>query len=172
MKTLPRGAPAPAWSATDPRQDQLVLGRYRLLEMLGSGGHGSVWIARDERDGRRVALKRIALAPGDAQERARIVREGRAAARLHHPAIVALYGAGDEAGAHYLVSELVVGRSLAWLYAQRSLDDRRVLEIGCALAAALAHAHERGVVHRDVKPANVIVPLRRVPAPAFRMRRR
>ena len=160
MKTFPRGAPAPAWSAFDGHQDQLVLGRYRLLEMLGSGGHGSVWIARDERDGTRVAVKRVPLAPGDPQERARIVREGRAAARLAHPAIVELYGVGDEAGAHYLVSELVDGPSLAWLYAQRSFDDRLVLEIGSALASALSHAHERGVVHRDVKPANVIVPVR------------
>ena len=159
MKTFPRGAAAPAWSAFDPHQDQLVLGRYRLLELLGSGGHGSVWIARDERDGSRVAVKRVPLAPGDPQERARIVREGRAAARLAHPAIVELYGVGDEAGAHYLVSELVDGPSLAWLYAKRSFDDRLVLEIGSALAAALSHAHERGVVHRDVKPANVIVPV-------------
>ena len=166
MKTFPRGAAAPAWSARDPFQDQLVLGRYRLLEMLGSGGHGSVWIARDEQDGRRVAVKRIPLAPGDRQEQARIVREGRAAARLSHPAIVSLYGVGDEAGAHYLVSELVEGPSLAWLYAHHSLDERLVLEIGSALASALAHAHERGVVHRDVKPANVIVPARRAPAPA------
>ena len=158
MKTFPRGAAAPAWSAFDPHQDQLVLGRYRLLELLGSGGHGSVWIARDERDGARVAVKRVPVAGGDPQERARIVREGRAAARLEHPAIVALYGVGDEAGAHYLVSELVDGPSLAWLYAQRSFDDRLVLEIGSDLASALVHAHERGVVHRDVKPANVIVP--------------
>ena len=166
MKTFPRGAAAPAWSALDPHQDQLVLGRYRLLEMLGSGGHGAVWIARDEAEGTRVAVKRIALAPGDPQERARITREGRAAARLAHPAIVALYEAGEEAGAYFLVSELVDGRSLAWLYAQRSLDDRRLLEIGCALASALAHAHERGVVHRDVKPANVLVPARPASAPA------
>ena len=166
MKRFPRGAAAPAWSALDPYQDQLVLGRYRLLEMLGSGGHGSVWIARDERDGGRVAVKRIPLAPGDLQERARIVREGRAAARLAHPAIVALYGVGDEAGAHYLVSELVDGPSLAWLYAHHSLDQRLVLEIGSALASALSHAHERGIVHRDVKPANVIVPVRRESVPA------
>jgi len=166
VKTFPRGAAAPAWSPLDPHQDELVLGRYRLLEMLGSGGHGSVWIARDEQDGGRVAVKRIPLSPGDPQERARIVREGRAAARLAHPAIVALYGVGDEAGAHYLVSELVDGPSLAWLYAQRSLDARLLLEIGSALASALSHAHERGVVHRDVKPANVIVPVRRGAAPA------
>ena len=166
MKTFPRGAAAPAWGAHDPHQDQLVLGRYRLLELLGSGGHGTVWIARDEKSGVRVAVKRIPLAPGDLQERARIVREGRAAARLAHPAIVALYGVGDAAGAHYLVSELVEGPSLAWLYAHHSLDERLVLQIGSALASALAHAHERGVVHRDVKPANVIVPVRRAPAPA------
>jgi eukaryotic-like serine/threonine-protein kinase len=158
VKTLPRPGAAPGRSAGTTLQDTLVLGRYRLLEQLGSGGHGSVWIARDEHDGQRVAVKRIPCPANDPQERSRIEREGRATARLGHPAIVALFATGDDADAHYLVSELVEGPSLATLYAHRAVGERDVVEIGVALADALAHAHDRGVVHRDVKPANVIVP--------------
>ena len=163
MKTLPRPRAAPARNARGTLQDTVVLGRYRMLEQIGSGGHGSVWIARDEHTRRRVAVKRIPLGADGAQEHLRIEREGRAAARLAHPAIVALYETGDEADAHYLVSELVEGASLAQLYAQATIADGDLLAIGAALADALAHAHERGVVHRDVKPANVIVPARRAP---------
>ncbi len=91
-----------------------------------------------------------------APERAR--REAIAVARLDHPGIVALFDAGEEGGARYLVSELVDGRTLAQLEADGALSDRDVLRVGLALADALAHAHERGVIHRDVKPQNVIVP--------------
>jgi hypothetical protein len=143
-----------------------VLGRYRLLEQIGSGGHGTVWIARDQERRQLVAVKRIPCRHDDQQERARIGREGRAAARLEHPAIVALFDSGDDAGAHYLVSELVEGSSLARLYHSGGITDRELLAIGSALAAALEHAHERGVVHRDVKPQNVIVPQHPDGAPA------
>jgi hypothetical protein len=138
-----------------------VLGRYRLLEQIGSGGHGTVWIARDQERRQRVAIKRIPRGRDDPQERLRIEREGRAAARLAHPAIVTLYETGDDAAAHYLVSELVEGSSLAALYRSGGLADRDLLAIGSVLADALEHAHERGVVHRDVKPQNVIVPSQR-----------
>src|SRR5918992_4126959 len=133
----------------------LVLGRYRLGRRLGSGGFGTVYEARDERLGRPVAVKAIA-AGGPAPERGH--REALAAARLHHPGIVAVYDAGEDAAGRYLVSELVRGRTLAALEAAGALSDRDVLRLGLALADALAHAHERGVIHRDVKPQNVIVP--------------
>ena len=93
---------------------------------------------------------------GVAPERAR--REALAAARLDHPAIVAVFDAGEEPGSRYLISELVEGRTLAQLDREGLLSDRDALRIGLALADALAHAHERGVVHRDVKPQNVMVP--------------
>jgi len=158
VKTLPRPRAAPGGSARAYPQSDLVLGRYRLLEQIGSGGHGTVWIARDQERRQLVAVKRIPCRHDDPQERARIGREGRAASRLEHPAIVALFDSGDDAGAHYLVSELVQGSSLAKLYHAGGVTDRELLAIGSALAAALEHAHERGVVHRDVKPQNVIVP--------------
>src|SRR4051794_22941412 len=133
----------------------LVLGRYRLGARLGSGGFGTVFAARDERLDRPVAVKTVA-APGPMPERAE--REALAAARLDHPGIVAVFDAGEENGERYLISELVRGRTLAELEREGALSDRDVLRVGLALADALEHAHERGVIHRDVKPQNVIVP--------------
>ena len=151
-----------AWA--EPRADALVLGRYRLLERLGAGGFGVVWRARDEVLRREVAVKRIQLAPDEDGERA--TREALASARLAHPAIVALYEACPAEDAFYLISELVDGDTLAALIAEDELADSQVLQIGVALCSALEHAHERGVIHRDVKPQNVLVPHGRdVPEP-------
>ncbi len=132
-----------------------VAGRYRLGARLGSGGFGTVYAAHDERLDRHVALKLIP-AHGPAPERSQ--REALAAARLHHPGIVAVYDAGDDGDGRYLVSELVRGRTLDALERDGALSDRDVLRVGLTLAEALGHAHERGVIHRDVKPQNVIVP--------------
>ncbi|MFL5894854.1 MAG: protein kinase domain-containing protein [Thermoleophilaceae bacterium] len=134
---------------------QLVLGRYRLTHRLGSGGFGTVYAARDERLRREVAVKvipRDTRAEGDRAE-----REARVAARLNHPSVVALYELGADASNIYLVSELVDGRTLAELIAEDALSDRDVARIGAALCEGLGHAHQRGVVHRDVKPQNVMV---------------
>jgi serine/threonine protein kinase len=150
----PPAAPSGAASA-----EKLVLGRYRLLERLGRGGFGEVWSAHDELLHRDVAVKRVWLGPDGDSERAS--REALAAARLSHPAIVALYEACAVAEAFYLISELVDGETLARLIVEGTLADEELLEIGLALADALAHAHERGVIHRDIKPQNVLVPHRR-----------
>ena len=138
------------------RRGELLLGRYRLVEQLGAGGFGVVWHAHDEQLDRPVALKRIPL-PGE-EDRERATREALATARLSHPAIVALYEARADEDAFYLISELVQGDTLALLIAEGELGDEEVLEIGVALCDALTHAHARGVVHRDVKPHNVLVP--------------
>jgi hypothetical protein len=135
---------------------QRVLGRYRLVRQIGSGGFGVVWLAEDEHLERAVAVKRIAM--HDSAVAGRAEREARAAARLAHPGIVALYESGRDEEAVYLVSELVRGRTLADLMHAGELSDRDVLRVGVALCDALAHAHGRGVIHRDVKPGNVIVP--------------
>jgi serine/threonine protein kinase len=143
--------------AREPRgDDALVLGRYRLRERLGAGGFGVVWRAYDELLRREVALKRIPLPTADDRERAR--REALAGARLAHPAIVALYEAAADDEAFHLISELVHGETLAEAIAADDLDDDELLEIGVTLCDALAHAHGRGVVHRDVKPQNILLP--------------
>jgi eukaryotic-like serine/threonine-protein kinase len=140
-------------------EESLVLGRYRLLERLGAGGFGVVWRAWDELLHREVAVKRISLgAGGDPIDSERASREALAAARLAHPAIVVLHEACAAADAFYLISELVHGDTLAELFAARALGDEELLEIGLALTDALTHAHARGVIHRDVKPQNVLVP--------------
>ena len=133
--------------------DQLVLDRYRLERRLGAGGFGVVWQAWDEKLERDVAVKVIPREDGD--ERAD--REARAAARLNHPGIVALYELGADESDFFLVSELVPGRTLAELTRAKALADRDVARIGIALCEALEHAHSRGVIHRDVKPQNVMV---------------
>jgi eukaryotic-like serine/threonine-protein kinase len=133
----------------------VVLGRYRLRRRLGTGGFATVWMAHDERLDREVAVKMV---PRERVIGGRFEREARAAARLAHPGIVTLYEAAvDDEGA-YLVSELVHGTTLDKLLADGRLSDRDVVEIGIALCDALAHAHAHGVVHRDVKPSNVLIP--------------
>ncbi|HEY4996599.1 MAG TPA: protein kinase [Solirubrobacteraceae bacterium] len=135
-----------------------MLGRYRLLERLGAGGFGVVWRARDELLHREVAVKQILIAPDGDSERA--TREALAAARLAHPAIVALYEACVVEDACYLISELIDGETLARLIADGDGEERELIEIGLALVSALAHAHARGVIHRDIKPQNVLIPRR------------
>jgi hypothetical protein len=134
---------------------QLVLGRYRLGPRLGAGGMGVVYRARDEHLERDVAVKRIAI---EHDPDGRGEREALAAARLSHAGIVALYESGRDEDAVYLVSELVEGPTLAVLLRDGALSDRDALRIGATLCGALSHAHARGVIHRDVKPPNIICP--------------
>ncbi len=138
------------------RRGERLLGRYHLRERLGAGGFGVVWRAHDGLLDREVALKRIPLPCESDRERA--TREALATARLAHPAIVALYEACADDGAFYLISELVEGDTLDELIARDALSDEEILEIGATLSGALRHAHGRGVIHRDVKPGNVLVP--------------
>jgi eukaryotic-like serine/threonine-protein kinase len=132
---------------------EIVLGRYQLLERLGAGGFGVVWRAYDQQLRREVAIKRVE----HAQRGKRAHREALASARLMHPAIAALYEARVEGDYLYLISELVRGESLQRCIAVRSLSDAAIAEIGVTVSEALEHAHARGVIHRDVKPANLIV---------------
>jgi len=142
-------------AAPDACAPERLLGRYRLERELGSGGHGTVWVAYDETLAREVAVKAIVREPGAGRWTGE--REARVAARLNHPGIVAVYELFGDEHAVYLVSELVRGRTLADLERAGALADRDIAEIGASLCEALAHAHARGVIHRDVKPENVIV---------------
>jgi hypothetical protein len=135
---------------------EVVLDRYRLVRRLGGGGFGVVWLAHDLKLDRTVAVKRIPAPDADTARRAQ--REAVAAARLQHPAIVALHEAGSDDENVYLVSELVRGATFARLLEEGALSDRDVVQIGVALCDALAHAHQRGVIHRDVKPLNILIP--------------
>ncbi|HWF73306.1 MAG TPA: serine/threonine-protein kinase, partial [Solirubrobacteraceae bacterium] len=135
----------------------IILERYRLHRQLGAGAFGTVWMARDERLERDVAVK---IVPRERIVGGRFEREARAAARLAHPGIVTLYEAGADDDGAYLVSELVLGATLGELLDAGRLSDREIIAIGIALCDALAHAHAENVVHRDVKPSNVLVPER------------
>jgi tRNA A-37 threonylcarbamoyl transferase component Bud32 len=132
---------------------RVILDRFRIARELGRGGFGTVYVARDERLQRDVAVK--ALSGGRAGER--VLREAQAAARLNHASIVTLYELGEDADRVYLVSELVDGETLRELLTAGALSDRDVGEGGIGICEALAHAHERGVVHRDVKPENIAI---------------
>jgi eukaryotic-like serine/threonine-protein kinase len=153
--TLPLGSSDPTERLPGAPGPRLVLGRYRLERRLGAGGFGVVWLAWDEKLEREVAVKAIPRERGTGEER--VEREARAAARLSHPAIVAIYELAADSDDVYLVSELVRGRTLAELLRAGAIADRDVARIGAALCEGLEHAHARGVIHRDVKPQNVMV---------------
>jgi serine/threonine protein kinase len=133
----------------------LVLNRFLIERRIGSGAFGTVYEAWDGRLQRPVAVKAIESAGAPGSDR--VLREAQAAARLNHPGIVTLYEMGEEDGNALLVTELVDGSTLAELNRDGTLSDREVGEIGADLCEALDHAHTRAVVHRDIKPQNVLV---------------
>ncbi len=133
----------------------LVLNRFLIERRIGSGGFGTVYEAWDGRLERPVAVKAIESSGAPGSDR--VLREAQAAARLNHPGIVTLYEMGEEDGNALLVTELVDGSTLAELNRDGTLSDREVGEIGADLCEALDHAHTRAVVHRDIKPQNVLV---------------
>ena len=152
--TLPLGGSDPTQQLSGNSGARLILGRYRMERRLGAGGFGVVWLAWDEKLEREVAVKVI---PRERDSGERVEREARAAARLNHPGIVGIYELASDEHDVYLVSELVRGRTLAELTKAGAISDRDVARIGVALCEALEHAHARGVIHRDVKPGNVMV---------------
>ncbi len=138
------------------------IGRYQILGELGQGAMGTVYRGRDETLDRDVAVKVMSKGLADADARARFLREARAAARLQHPNIVVIYELGEHEGAPFMVLELLEGVDL-----QRAIDSgirpdpRATLPVVLQLLAGLGHAHEHGIVHRDVKPSNVFLPFGR-----------
>jgi non-specific serine/threonine protein kinase len=133
------------------------LGRYEVIGPLGTGGMGEVYRARDPHLGREVAVKVLPGCCPDDGARARFEREGRAVAGLSHPGIVAIFDIGTEGDTPYLVSELLEGESLDRRLARGPLPAAEVLDLGLQLARAAAAAHERRVVHRDLKPGNLFL---------------
>ncbi|MFC9895675.1 serine/threonine-protein kinase [Nocardia sp. NPDC127579] len=143
--------------------DRLIAGRYRLTDPIGTGAMGVVWRATDVRLRRTVAVKQLILAPGLSRSAAleaklRAMREGRIAARLHHPNAITVFDVAEEDGQPWLVMEYMNAPSLAAkLSGKQTLPPGEVARIGAQAAAALSAAHEAGIMHRDVKPANLLV---------------
>ena len=134
------------------------MGPYELVDRIGTGAMGEVWRARDARLHRDVAVKILPRELAhDSSWKERFLREARIAARLNHPNIVTIYSVADSADTMYIAMELVEGRDLSELIEDRSLTVEDVCRIGIDVAAALHEAHRAGIVHRDVKPANIIL---------------
>jgi len=140
--------------AAVPSTQELVLGRYRPMRPLGTGGSGSVWLALDEQNGLDVALKII---PREGKAAARAEREALAARRLRHDRCVRAYDVGHDSGHVYIAYEYVPGRTMRDAIRSGALTDREAIEITAQVLDALAHAHRAGIVHRDVKPANILL---------------
>ncbi|MCH0569989.1 protein kinase [Streptomyces sp. MUM 136J] len=139
-----------------------MAGRYRLVESIGQGGMGRVWRAVDEVLDRLVAVKEMRIGGLDTEDtrtrRERTLREARATARIDHPNVVRVYDVVDEDERLWIVMELVTGRSLEQITAEEgALGPRATARIGLGLVAALRQVHARGVLHRDIKPGNVLV---------------
>ena len=143
------GEAAPALTGSE-----LVLDRYRPLRPLGSGGSGSVWLARDERTGLEVALKIIAR---EGKAAARAEREAAAAAHLRHPACLRAYGFARDSRHVYIAYEFVPGRTFREALREGILRDEAAVEACAQVCDGLAHAHAAGILHRDVKPSNVLL---------------
>jgi serine/threonine protein kinase len=143
----------------------VIAGRYRLQEPIGQGGMGRVWLGTDEVLGRRVAVKEIVPPAGFTEDEVRelstrALREARTAARLSHANVVGVYDVVVEGGTPWIVMEYVESRSLQQIVAQQGpLDVPTVARIGLGVLAALRTAHGSGVLHRDVKPGNVLIAL-------------
>ncbi|GAB2747053.1 hypothetical protein GCM10027174_21510 [Salinifilum aidingensis] len=144
-------------------EGRLVAGRYRVQRSIGSGAMGVVWECVDERLHRTVAVKQLLLEPGldpgEADEaRQRAMREGRIAARLQHPNAISVYDVAEDEGQPVLVMEFLPSTSLAKMMSEHGpLPPREVARIGSQVASALGAAHSAGVIHRDIKPGNILL---------------
>ncbi len=134
------------------------IGSYEIVSLIGVGGMGEVYRARDARLGRDVALKILPAAfAQDADRLRRFEQEARAVAALNHPNILAIHDVGQHDGTQYLVSELLEGESLRAMLDRGALPQRKAIDYGVQIAQGLAAAHEKGIVHRDLKPENLFV---------------
>src|SRR6516225_10989455 len=144
---------------TEIASGTMIDGRYKVVSRLGAGGMADVYLAEDEQLGRKVALKllhrRFAEDPGFVE---RFRREAQAAAGLQHPNVVSVYDRGSYAGTYYIAMEYLPGRTLKQLIREEApLDPIRAIDIAIQILKAARFAHRRGVIHRDLKPHNVIV---------------
>ncbi len=150
--------PAPRTEGTLSLQPGTELGPYTIDGLLGVGGMGEVYHAHDARLGRRVAVKVIpAIFATDRERLRRFEQEARAAAALNHPGVLAVYDVGVHEGAPYLVTELLEGVSLRDKLNAERLSIQKAIDYAGQVAQALAAAHDKGIVHRDIKPDNLFI---------------
>lgn len=169
VRGLAQAATANAWGTVPPRPMPQVaqgqMGKYLIEKQIGKGAMGAVYLGYDPATDRKVALKTMALAQEFsgaelADARGRFLREAEMAGRLHHPDIVSILDAGEQDGVAYIAMELVDGIDMSHhTHPERLLPTHQLLPIIARVADALAYAHSRGVTHRDVKPANIMVDL-------------
>jgi eukaryotic-like serine/threonine-protein kinase len=157
-------APALAMAAQGQAQDHAhswagqQMGSYKILSLLGSGGMGEVYLARDSRLDRTVALKILPAQVASDQDRMRrFTREARAASALKHPNVTHIYEIGESEGVPFIAMEYVEGKTLAAKISGRPLKPAEIVEIGLQVADALDDAHSKGITHRDIKPANLML---------------
>jgi tetratricopeptide (TPR) repeat protein len=141
--------------SSEPEVKQI--GHFELVEELGVGGFGKVWKAYDQKLARHVAIKLPRRRALTASAGDQFLKEARAAARLRHPNIVSIHEVGTIDGRVFIVSELVVGKSLETWLKQHRMSHSEAARFFVKMAAALEHAHQRGIIHRDVKPANILI---------------
>ena len=157
-------SPALAMAAQEQAQDHAhswagrQMGSYKILSLLGSGGMGEVYLARDSRLDRTIALKILPAQLASDQDRMRrFIREARAASALKHPNVTHIYEIGESDGVHFIAMEYVEGKTLAAKISGRPLKPAEIVEIGLQVADALDDAHSKGITHRDIKPANLML---------------
>src|SRR2546425_5668762 len=134
------------------------ISRYKILEKLGSGGMGDVYLAEDTKLGRKVALKLLAEELTQNRDRlSRFDQEAYAASALNHPNILTIYEVGDESGRHFIATEFIDGITLRKRLGGAPMDLSEVLDVAIQVAGALEEAHAAGIVHRDIKPENIMI---------------
>src|SRR5216110_274239 len=134
------------------------IGRYHILEKLGAGGMGEVYLAEDTQLGRKIALKLLAKELTQNRDRlSRFDQEAYAASALNHPNILTIYEMGDEGGRHFIATEFIDGQTLRTHLSGAPMDLSEVLNVAIQIAGALEEAHAAGIVHRDIKPENVMI---------------
>src|SRR5262249_39871335 len=135
-----------------------AIGHYEIVEPIGSGGMGTVYLARDRKLDRKVAIKFISHKfDGNEAGIERFVQEAKAASALNHPNILTIYEIGEHAGSHYIVSEYIAGKTLRQAIQDGHLELARKINIFIQIAAGLQAAHSARIIHRDIKPENIIL---------------
>jgi serine/threonine protein kinase/tetratricopeptide (TPR) repeat protein len=141
--------------------DLQSISHYRIISKLGAGGMGEVYLGEDTRLGRKVAIKLLPLRSlGDEHARRRLLREAQAAATLDHPNICSIHEIGEESGTSFIVMQYIEGETLAKRMSRKPVELTEAFEIAVQIADALAEAHSRGIIHRDIKPLNIMLSAR------------